>query len=325
MLSECAFHLSKLILVYTFSIIEAVDKYQDKMTQISHGFDSGSKMVEGLQELSEVKLEKLEIKNINLKGISKMKKLGKVFESVAPFLGALSAVFSILGFGGPSKEEQRIDNLLKVINKGFQRLGKKMDKVKNRLDGLEKEVKREHFWTRLDGDLKRLYEVNARVQLYYNTPNETDQKARLAFFDNYEYSRAYDAFLAIKGTFEGDFGKEPLCQSMIDFSKSDLRRILIVSFNLYTQMIQAATNMAIIKTVITNKTIGSNEMETELTETLLKIKNRIEECEKTIKTKTWRSQWRKEVQDYLAVTHDKGLIGMYILTIYQRNLFYVFL
>ena len=201
-----------------------------QMAQVADGLGAGSNIADGISEVPKTK--KMSAKK------SFFRKHHSKFDKITPFFSAVSNVFTLLGIMGDSPEVQRIDNLLKVVNKGFMRLETKMNLIKNRLDSLEDVVKREHFWTRLDPDLKKLHEVTARVLLYYDAPNKEAKKHRLAYFDEDEYNDVYDAFIAIKGTFEGKVGRKSLCDTLIENTKTDLQRVLVLSYNLYTRLFQ---------------------------------------------------------------------------------------
>ena len=270
--------------------------------QWSEGLSAGASIATGLSEIKDVKRFSAEKSFLN-------RHHGK-FDKVKPFFSAISKVFSLFGVMGNSPELQRIQNLNKVISKGFVRLETTIDRIKNSLDGLEDEIKRQHFWTRLDPELKKLYQVTERG-LYYELQMEGETAAdRLASFKN-EYNEMYDAFLAIKGTFEGKTGRKTLCDNLIEISNTDLHRVLIVTYILFDHLFQAAINLVKIKAVV-NKNISDSEMEkfvNEMAKAIKGTKTIIDECETKIRSKSWKLRWKTDVIEHLDETNVDDTIS----------------
>ena len=271
------------------------------MAQLSAGFSKGASITGGLTELKDIKRF--------TKRKSFVSRHHKKFDKLTPFFGTLLNIFSLFGVMGNSGELQRIENLMKVINKGFERLETKMEHIKNRLDSLDDEVKRQHFWTRIDPDLKKLYQAEARIKLYYNTTDDGLKTERLKYFNEKEYNDMYDAYISIKGTFEGKVGRYAICDTLIEVTNTDLERVLHVLYDLYIGVIQAAKDLVRTRAIMGDfkgKDDLKNEYIEELAMTLTSIKESIDNCEEDIRGKRWKLQWRSEVENYLKQSDSKS-------------------
>ena len=264
------------------------------MGQLSDGLSMGVSIADGLLEAQDIKPKGRKIvPRVVRRHKFKIKK-------IMPFLGAIASIFGLEGVMGDSQEVQRIDNLLKVVTKGFQRLETKMDRLKIHLDSLVNEIKREHFWTRLDPDLKKLYQVNVRVNLFYNAPDDGVRRLRRAYFTEMEYSEVYDAFTAIKGIFEGNLGRKSLCDQLITFTETDLKKVKLVSDTLYTRLMQATLDLVRMRAIVyTNE---GEKKRRDFMEGIIRSLTVVEEsmvnCQTKIRSNSWKLRWKIDADNY---------------------------
>ena len=287
--------------------LEEYDGLTTLMKQLSAGFSTGAKFTTGLKEIKDIKMFS--------KRKSFLSRHHKKFDKLTPAFGALLNIFALIGVMRDSPELQRIENLMKVINKGFMRLESKIDLIKNQLDSFEDEVKRQHFWTRMDPDLKKLYQAHARIQLYYSTTNNSLKAERLKYFDEKEYYEMYDVFLAIKGTFEGKVGRYSICDTLIEVTNTDLKRVLQISVELFIDVFRAAENLVRTRAIMgtfSGKDKMKNQYIGDLATTLTSIQESIDNCEENIRSNRWKLQWQSEVKNYLETADAESTSKIFI-------------
>ena len=235
-----------------------------------------------------------------LKLVGKLASFASSIPVIGAFLGGFSALFSIFGFMGDSVEVQKLDHLLKVVNVQFKRMEQKLEFLERRVGIVEDTVKREHFWTRISPELKKLYSVKQRVLKFYDAKNAKERKHVLVSLDEFKFKRVFDAFVAIEGTFDGTFNGNTLCDIVSDFSKVDLSFIKKILIDLYIRLLQASSDL-----VILEKLHGKSKGEPfrlDVAKRLVKVQGLIQKCEKKIVTETWKHQWKKDVKEELEGT-----------------------
>ena len=221
------------------------------------------------------------------------------------FLGAFGALFSILSNFFDSIEVQKLDNLLKVVNKGFLRMESKLEGLEFRVEDVEHTIKREHFWTKLAPEIKKLHTVKERVLNVYNANSNMERKvAMTSLKSRKQFEKVFDAFLAIEGTFDGSFNGKTLCKTTMEFTKADLKRMRKIAMDLYIRLIQGASDLVVLEKL--QKVSG---LQDEVAKKLVKIYNLIQDCEEEVKTKAWKSQWKKDVERLLNLAEAKANTG----------------
>ena len=259
------------------------------MEQIAHGFTAAQEITDGVALI----LEK-----------GRFKEIARSLTKLAPFLGASSAVFEIFGLFGNSPEVEKLDQVIGMLNEGFNRMEHRFDRIEKRFEDIENIIKGEHFWTRLRPSLEKLSNVQYRVDRYFEVTDPIHRAQRQGDLGKDEYDKILDAIIAIKDTFEGAHGTPPLCRAVTDFSKVNRRIILEVSTDLFNRMIKGAGNFILIGKTL-NRTDNHHD-EREMVALIKEISDKIEACDENIKDEEWKKEWVTDLDNALAGVEKKG-------------------
>ena len=259
------------------------------MEQIAHGFSAARDITDGVAAIIET---------------GQFSKFSKLLGKFAPFLGAYGAMFNIIGLFGNSPEVERLDQIIEILNEGFNRMEYRFDRIEQGFENLEDTIREEHFWTRLSPSLEKLSSAQERVTRYFKVTDPATRAVRQEDLDKDEYDKVFDALIAIRDTFEGSNGRDPLCELVTEYSDVDRRTVLRVATDLYNRMIVGAMNFVLI-----GKTLGrpdNDEDQEEMIQLLKDISKKINACDKDNKNNLWKKQWPKDL-DIIIGDEKKGM------------------
>ena len=253
-----------------------------------------------------------------LKVAGKLASFASSIPIIGSFLAGFSAIFSIFGsVFGDSVEVQKLDHLLKVVNVQFKRMEQKLEFLERRVGIVEDTVKREHFWTRISPELKKLYSVKQRVMTFYDAKNAKEREQVLVSLDVFRFKTVFDAFLSIEGTFDGSFNGKTLCDTLSEFSKVDLDFIKKVLIDLYIRLLQASSDLIILEK-LHGKSTGE-PFRLDVAKRLVKVQSLIQKCEKKIMTETWKYQWKQDIGAILEKSPKESKSHSYSLCLSYRK------
>ena len=273
----------------------------DNLEAVALGFQGAEDVIESMTRV------------VDGKTVSKITKIVKSLGKIAPLLGAGGAVFGIFAAFGDSPEEQMLEEVIGMLNEGFQRIEYRFDKIERSFKDLELVIAKQHFWTRLDGNLKDLSSAQRRVDAFFNVKGKDLREQRRKDLDKDQYNKVFDAMSAIKDTFEGKHGKT-LCKAMTDFSNGDRKTVLDVSTDLYNRMVKAALNHIIISKA--SNRIDTKNREKEMVKDLEDIAKRIQACDKEIEEKVWLKTWKSDLDK--SIDYPAGG-NFYFVIRYKKN------
>ena len=248
------------------------------MEQVANGFEAAADITEGISGVIST---------------GKFKRISGSISKLAPFLGAYGAVFNIIGLFGNSPEVERLDQVIGMLNEGFERVEYRFGRIENRIEALENTIKQQHFWTRLRPKLDDLSNVQERVNRSFSVSTPAERAQRLQDLGKDEYDKVLDAMIAIRDTFDGAHGSDPLCKLVTDISDVDRRAVLEVATDLYNRMIKGALNFVLIGKIL--KRADNKNDEKYMFDLLSKISRMIEECDANIENTEWKNEWIKDL------------------------------
>ena len=258
------------------------------MEQIAHGFTAAQEITDGVALI----LKK-----------GRFKEIARSLTKVVPFLGATSAVFEIFGLFGNSPEVEKLDQVIGMLNEGFNRMEHRFDRIEKRFEDLENTIKEQHFWTRLHDSMAHLIYAQQLVNRYFavTKPNERAQRQKDL---EKEYTNVYKAIITIKSTFDVTLGPHPLCKAVTDFSDVNRRTVLEVSTDLFNRIIKGAGNLILIGKAL-NRTDNEHD-EKEMVDLIKETSEMIETCDENIEKEEWKKEWLTDLDDALDPTQEKG-------------------
>ena len=262
--------------------------YATHIEQVANGLSAAKDITDGVA----VVLEK-----------GRFEEFSKSLTKLAPFLGAFGAFLNIIGLFGNSPEVERLDQVIEMLNSGFQRMEYRFDRIEQRFEALENTIKQEHFWTRLRPRLEALSNVQARVERYFAVSDPAQRAQRKQDLGDDEYDKVFDAMIAIRDTFNGAHGSDPLCKLVTDFSDVNRRTVLEVATDLYNRMIKGALNLVLIGKTLNRA--DNKKDEKDMINLLRGIARKIEACDKNIEHTEWQKEWRADL-DKLIGNQRKG-------------------
>ena len=257
--------------------------YATHMKQVAHGFTAGKEITDGVAKVLEE---------------GSWKKIEKIARNVAPFLGAAGAVFEIVGLFGNSPEVEKLDEVIGMLNEGFNRMEERFDRIEKRFEDIEDLIREQHFWTRLRKPMADLLNVQNLVDRYFLVTDPDDREQRRKDLED-EYKTVLDAINEIKKTFEGALVDPPLCKALTDFSKVNRRTVLFVSTDLFNRMIKGAGNFILIGKTL-NRTDNDHD-EREMVALIQEISEMIEACDESIEKEEWKKEWLTDLNDALVI------------------------
>ena len=249
------------------------------MEQVANGFLAGQQVADGLNKVLEKSQD--------------FKKFAGSIGKLAPFLGAVGPVLTLFSLFGNSPEVERLNLLLEMVNKGFQRMEGRFDQIEYKLKDLENVVRNEHFWTRLHPYLVDLTTVQQRVINYYKVTKPAEREQRRKDLGATYYDSTFRAIYAIAGSFEGKHRQNKLCDAVRDFTQVKRYEVLRVSTLLFNRMVTGAQHLVLIGELNKRKDVATTRK--ELMTLLRKIGNLIDTCDRDIATKRWLPQWRPDL------------------------------
>ena len=258
------------------------------MQQVANGFLAGKEITAGISGVMES---------------GKFSQFASKLNKLAPFLGAFGSMVSIVSLFGASEEEQRLEEVIKVLNAGFNRMEYRFDRIEDQLQNLERTITEEHFWTRLTSRLEDLNSVKQRVENFFAVSDPSVRAQRMKDLDSTQYNKAFDAIYAIADTFDGKNTAQDLCETVSEFSSVDRKVVLNVAMDLYNRMVRGATDLLLIAKVLERE--DQSTTQTEMVTLLKKIANDIGDCDAGIESTAWIGQWTVDMYDVLGDT-SKG-------------------
>ena len=234
------------------------------------------------------------------------KDLGKLIGAFAPFLGAFSAVVSIVGLFGSSPELQRMDLVIDILNDGFSRMEYRFGSLEGKIEDLERTLIEAHFWTRVKPHLENVVNVNSRIKDYFDVTKPEHRETRADLLDKSQWQKQYDAFVALRHDFDGEHLTGSICKEVKYYTNVDRRRVVEILVHLYSRMVKGAMNLILIGKILGHSDVSVRER--EYTEHLVRIANTIKQCDETIKTSTWLTTWKGDLNTAIGDTGAGGYI-----------------
>ena len=239
----------------------------------------------------------------------------------APFLGAFGSIVGIAGMFAPSAQGQQIQEIMKILNEGFNRMEHRFDRIEERLDDLERTIREEHFWTRLVSRLEDLSNVRSRVTGYLSVSDPAVKASRKADLDMSQYNSVYDAIIAIIDTFDGTNQPLDLCETVKEYSNIDRKVVLGVSIDLYNRMIRGVMDLVLIAKVLDRADVSKTQE--EFAAKLERIGKAIGECDKEIESEAWLGTWQSDAMSVLGNT-GKGKSQPILIHLLPSQIFQTF-
>lgn len=230
------------------------------------------------------------------------------------FLGGLGAIFTILGGVFDSSEVQELDNLLKVVNRGFLKIEARLEGLDVEVANVKRTVQQEHFWTKLAPELKKLHTVKERIMNVYRAEDRIERKIAWQALDKEQFEKVFDAFLAIEGTFNGKFNGKTLCQTLIEFTKADAARINVINRDLFVRLLQGAMDIAML-----GKKLKITGLGDKVEKKLGSIYKMMKLCNDKVTTKVWKTQWKLDADIWLDEVKPKVYNGKFVFIEYFRR------
>ena len=222
----------------------------------------------------------------------------------APFLGAFGSIVGIAGMFAPSAQAQQLQEIIKILNEGFDRMEYRFDVIEERIEDLENTVRAEHFWTRLVPRLEDLSSVRSRVIGYMSVSDPDVRASRKADLDIIQYNKVFNAISAIIDTFDGTNQPSNLCETVKEYSSIDRKAVLDVSIDLYNRVIKGVLDLVLIAKVLDKA--DSSQTQADFAAKLERIGSNIGECDENIASEAWLGQWEGEAMSVLGDT-GKGM------------------
>ena len=276
--------------------------YERDMQQVANGFLAGKEITAGISGVMES---------------GKFSQFASKLNKFAPFLGAFGSMVSIVSLFGASEEEQRLEEVIKVLNAGFNRMEYRFDRIEDQLADLERTITEEHFWTRLTPRLEDLNSVKQRVENFFAVSDPAVRAVRMQDLDIRQYNKVFDAIYAIANTFDGTNSANDLCETVSQFSSVDRRVVLNVAMDLYNRMIRGATDLILIAKVLGRA--DQSTTQSDMVTLLKRIGNDIGECDAGIESTAWLGQWVDDMYDVLGDTRKGNCLHRYLI---HTNHFY---
>jgi len=264
---------------------DQLSSYELNMQQVALGFVAGKDITAGITAVMDS---------------GKFSQFAGKLSKFAPFLGAFGSMVSIVNLFGDSAAEQQLENVIQVLNAGFNRMEYRFDRIEDMLDDLERTIMEEHFWTRLTPRLEELNNVKQRVENYFAVSDPAVRAVRKQDLDIDQYNKVFDAIHAIADTFDGANSALDLCETVSEYSSIDRRVVLNVAMDLYSRMIRGAADLVLISKVLGRA--DQSTTESDMATLLERIGGDIGTCDSNIESTAWLGQWIDDAYDVLGDT-----------------------
>jgi len=263
---------------------------------VGNGMTAAQQVFEVLSQIAEIS------KATNIKS------LGKMAGPVGAAFGAFAAIVEIVALFGGS-ELQKLDTVIELLNDGFSRMEYRFDELGGRIDDLDKAMKEQFFWTRVQPKLEKLNSVKQRIKDYFKVSKPEVRALRASMLDKSQWQDQYDAFNALRAGFDGDKSTGSFCKELTVFTNTDRRKIVNILVNLYSRMVKGAMDLLLIGSILGHKEdIPLREKEYE--EVLVRIANTIKDCDSAIETTKWLETWKGDLTRTIGDTaagHESAL------------------